>query len=143
MKKSLCAVLLLTASCSALAAPQTEKQIADTVNRIMTPLMKEQAIPGMAVAVIYLGKTHYFVYGKADIAANQPVTQHTLFELGSVSKTFTGVLGGEAIARGEIRLDDPASKYWPALTGKQWKGITLLHLATYTAGGLPCKCRMR
>lgn len=137
MKKSLCAVLLLTASCSALAAPQTEKQIADTVNRIMTPLMKEQAIPGMAVAVIYQGKTHYFVYGKADIAANQPVTQHTLFELGSVSKTFTGVLGGEAIARGEIRLDDPASKYWPALTGKQWKGITLLHLATYTAGGLP------
>lgn len=137
MKKSLCCALLLTASCTAFATEQTDKQIADTVNQIIAPLMKEQAIPGMAVAVIYQGRPHYFTYGKADLASDQPVNQHTLFELGSVSKTFTGVLGGDAIARGDIALSDPATKYWPELTGKQWKGISLLHLATYTAGGLP------
>ena len=137
MKKSFCCALLLTASCTAFAAEQTDKQIADTVNQIIAPLMKEQAIPGMAVAVIYQGRPHYFTYGKADLASDQPVNQHTLFELGSVSKTFTGVLGGDAIARGDIALSDPATKYWPELTGKQWKGISLLHLATYTAGGLP------
>ena len=137
MKKSFCCALLLTASCTAFAAEQTDKQIADTVNQIIAPLMKEQAIPGMAVAVIYQGRPHYFTYGKADLASDQPVNQHTLFELGSVSKTFTGVLGGDAIARGDIALSDPATKYWPELKGKQWKGISLLHLATYTAGGLP------
>lgn len=137
MKKSLCCALLLAASCTAFATEQTDKQIADTVNQIIAPLMKEQAIPGMAVAVIYQGRPHYFTYGKADLASDQPVNQHTLFELGSVSKTFTGVLGGDAIARGDIALSDPATKYWPELTGKQWKGISLLHLATYTAGGLP------
>lgn len=137
MKKSLSCVLLLAASCSALAAPQTEKQIADIVNRTVMPLMKEQDIPGMAVAVIYQGQPYYFTWGLADVAGKQPVSQQTLFELGSVSKTFTGVLGGDAIARGEIKLSDPARKYWPALSGKQWEGISLLHLATYTAGGLP------
>lgn len=137
MKKSLCCALLLSASFSTLAAPATDKQLADIVNRTIAPLMQEQAIPGMAVAVIYQGKPHYFTWGKADIDGNIPVTQQTLFELGSLSKTFTGVLGGDIIARGEIHLSDPVTQYWPELTGKQWEHINLLHLATYTAGGLP------
>jgi beta-lactamase class C ACT/MIR len=137
MKKSLCCALLLGISCSALATPVSEKQLAEVVANTVTPLMKAQSVPGMAVAVIYQGKPHYYTFGKADIAANKPVTPQTLFELGSISKTFTGVLGGDAIARGEISLDDPVTRYWPQLTGKQWQGIRMLDLATYTAGGLP------
>lgn len=139
MKKTLCSTLLLTASCSTFAAPGTltEKQIGHVVDKTIAPLLKEQAIPGMAVAVIYQGKPYYFTYGKADIANNQPVTTQTLFELGSLSKTFAGVLGGDAVARGEIRLSDPANEYWPELNGRQWQNISMLDLATYTAGGLP------
>jgi len=137
IKKSLCCALLLGVSCSSIAASMTEKQLADVVEKSITPLMKAQSIPGMAIAVIYQGQPHYFTFGKADVAANKPVTPQTLFELGSISKTFTGVLGGDAIARGEISLGDPVTKYWPELTGKQWPGIRMLDLATYTAGGLP------
>lgn len=139
MKKTLCCALVLSASFSGFAAQKslTDKQLAYAVNQTMKPLIAAQAIPGMAVAVIYQGKPHYFTYGVADIAKNQPVTTQTIFELGSVSKTFTGVLGGDALARGEVKLSDPVTKYWPGLTGKQWQGITLLDLATYTAGGLP------
>ena len=137
MTKSLSCALLLSVTSSAFAAPMSEKQLAEVVERTVTPLMKAQAIPGMAVAVIYEGQPHYFTFGKADVAANKPVTPQTLFELGSISKTFTGVLGGDAIARGEISLGDPVTKYWPELTGKQWQGIRMLDLATYTAGGLP------
>ena len=137
MTKSLSCALLLSVASAAFAAPMSEKQLAEVVERTVTPLMNAQAIPGMAVAVIYQGQPHYFTFGKADVAANKPVTPQTLFELGSISKTFTGVLGGDAIARGEIALGDPAAKYWPELTGKQWQGIRMLDLATYTAGGLP------
>ncbi|VTR23911.1 Beta-lactamase precursor [Serratia fonticola] len=45
LKKSLSCVLLLATSCSVFAAPQTEKQIADIVNRTVAPLIKEQAFP--------------------------------------------------------------------------------------------------
>lgn len=137
MKAPLCCALLLATASNAFAAPLSEQQIAETVARTITPLMKEQAIPGMAVAVIYQGKPFCFTWGNADVAHNRPVTRQTLFELGSVSKTFTGVLGGDAIARGEINLSDPVAKHWPELTGPQWKAVNLLHLATYTAGGLP------
>ncbi|MCU6387302.1 ACT family cephalosporin-hydrolyzing class C beta-lactamase [Enterobacter quasiroggenkampii] len=137
MKKTLSCALLLSVASAAFAAPMSEKQLAVVVERTVTPLMNAQAIPGMAVAVIYQGQPHYFTFGKADVAANKPVTPQTLFELGSISKTFTGVLGGDAIARGEITLGDPVTKYWPELKGKQWQGIRMLDLATYTAGGLP------
>ena len=36
-----------------------------------------------------------------------------------------------------MRLDDRASQHWPALQGSRFDGISLLDLATYTAGGLP------
>lgn len=85
-KMTLCA-LLITASCSTFAAPQ---QINDIVHRTITPLIEQQKIPGMAVAVIYQGKPYYFTWGYADIAKKQPVTQQTLFELGSVSKNIYG-----------------------------------------------------
>ena len=65
------------------------------------------------------------------------MTPETLFEIGSVSKTFTATLAGYATAQDKMRLDDRASQHWPALQGSRFDGISLLDLATYTAGGLP------
>ncbi len=59
LKTTLC-TLLITASCSTFAAPQ---QINDIVHRTITPLIDQQKIPGMAVAVIYQGKPYYFTPG--------------------------------------------------------------------------------
>lgn len=129
--------IALLAAPLAMAAAGTSEWLKSRVDATIKPLMQAQTIPGMAVAVIAGGQVYTFSYGEAEQKTHRPVTDQTLFELGSLSKTFTGVLGGDAVARKEIKLQDSASQYWPALTGKQWQGITLLQLATYTAGGLP------
>jgi D-alanyl-D-alanine-carboxypeptidase/D-alanyl-D-alanine-endopeptidase len=61
----------------------------------------------------------------------------TLFEIGSVTKVFTGVLLAQAVENGEVALDDPLSKYLSAEKlppGKPAAKITLVQLATHTSG---------
>ncbi|MGP9764680.1 class C beta-lactamase [Halomonas sp. AOP13-D3-9] len=107
------------------------------VNDTIAPLMAEHRIPGMAVAVSIGGQQHYFNYGEADQEAGTPVTDETLFELGSISKIFTAALTGYAQSSGALSLSDPASQYLPTLEGSAFDEITLLELGTYTAGELP------
>src|SRR3989344_1318241 len=72
-----------------------------------------QAVVDASVkAVVQNGKVQYFNYGMASKEAQQPVNQNTLFEIGSVSKTFTATLGGYAQAIGKLTLSDKASQYW-------------------------------
>lgn len=142
MKKSIINTLIFTAIATfplySLAQTKlTEQQVATIVNNTLTPLLEKQGIPGMAVAIFYDGKPQFFNYGMADIKTGRPVTENTLFELGSVSKTFTGVAGEYAMQTGIMNLNDPVTEYAPELTGSQWKDVKMLHLATYTAGGLP------
>ncbi|MCZ8257219.1 MAG: beta-lactamase, partial [Polaromonas sp.] len=99
--------------------------------------MREHHIPGMAVAVLLDGKPYYFNYGVASLQTRLPVTGETIFELGSVSKTLTATLGSYAQVTGSLAMSDSASKHLPSLRGSHFDRITLLDLATYTAGGLP------
>lgn len=107
------------------------------VDASVKPLMQQQSIPGLVVGVVKDGKAQYFNYGVASKDAKQPVSENTLFEIGSVSKTFTATLASYAVASGKLTLTDPASQYLPALRGGKFDHISLLNLGTYTAGGLP------
>ncbi|UZH10372.1 beta-lactamase [Halomonas sp. BDJS001] len=107
------------------------------VNDTIAPLMAEHRIPGMAIALSINGQQHYFNYGEADQEAGTPVTEETLFELGSISKIFTAALTGYAQSSGALSLSDPASQYLPELAGSAFDEISLLELGTYTAGELP------
>lgn len=116
-----------------MAGTDLQKVVDDNVK----PLMQQQGIAGLSVAVVQQGKVQYFNYGVANKDNGQPVTQDTLFEIGSLSKTFTATLGGYAQASGKLKLSDMASQHLAALKGSAFDSITLLQLATYTPGGLP------
>lgn len=58
---------------------------------------------------------------------------HTRFEVGSITKTFTGMLLADAVARDEVDIDDPVSQYLP-LDGAPVASVTLRDLAAHTSG---------
>jgi beta-lactamase class C len=107
------------------------------VEGAIRPLMVRYEIPGMAVALTLGGQAYIFTFGVASEETKAPVSETTLFEIGSVSKTFTATLAGYAQATGKLSLGDHPSKYLPQLKGTPIDKATLLHLGTYTAGGLP------
>lgn len=128
------------AACMAIfAAGQcvAQDQIETVVNAAVQPVMQAEGIHGMAVAVTVNGQAHYFNYGVASKETGNPVTQDTLFEIGSVSKTFTATLAAYAQATGKLSLSDKASQVLPALRGSAFDHISVLQLGTYSAGGLP------
>jgi beta-lactamase class C len=114
-------------------AAEIEKIVAQTIR----PMMQSQGIPGMAVAVVVDGQRYVYEFGVMSKATGQPVTRDTLFEIGSVSKTFTATLVSVAQVGGQLSLSDPASKFLPALRGSSFDKISLLDLGTHTSGGLP------
>jgi len=126
-------------------APRTTRPHAQTgqslIDRVVyeaiSPVMEKHRVPGIAVAVTVRGERSLFNYGVASKESGQRVTEDTLFEIGSLSKTFTATLACLAQARGDLVLSDMASKYLSALAGTSFDKISLLNLATYTAGGLP------
>jgi beta-lactamase class C len=107
------------------------------VDEAVRPLMTQHDVPGMAVAVTIGGRCHVFSYGVASRETKTPVTGETLFEIGSVSKTYTATLASYARELGKLSLDDHPGAYMPELKDSGVNKASLLHLGTYTAGGLP------
>ena len=118
-------------------AADDSARIRAIVNTVIPPLMAEYDVPGMAVAMTVDGQAFFFNYGVASRETNTPVSAATLFELGSISKTFTATLASYAQVLGKLSLQDHPGKTMPQLEGSAIDQVSLLHLGTYTAGGLP------
>lgn len=90
---------------------------------------------GIAVGVIDHGKVTAYVSGSD--GKGRPVNEQTLFEIGSVTKTFTATTLAVMTLQGQVRLDDPIAKYLPKgvhAPNKDGKAITLLNLAEQRSG---------
>ena len=92
---------------------------------------------GIVVGLIDDKGTRIISYGKPNQASQQTVDGDSIFEIGSITKVFTATLLADMVNRGEVRLNDPISKYLPKLLKlptRNGKQITLLHLTTHTSG---------
>jgi len=98
--------------------------------------MKVANIPGMAVAVTDREKLlRVSTYGFADLAAQTPVTPEMLFEIGSISKSFTSIALLQLREEGRLDLHEPVTRYLPWFeVQSRYESITLHHLMSHTAG---------
>src|SRR5947209_4235986 len=64
-------------------------EIDQVVSEAAQPVMQQYGLPGMAIGIVQNGQSHIFNYGVASKKTGKAVDDNTLFEIGSVSKTFT------------------------------------------------------
>ena len=91
---------------------------------------------GIVIGLVTPGGTTYSVYGSRD-STGAPVDEHTVFEIGSITKAFTGILLADMVRRGAVAFDDPIQKYLPptvAVPTRDGRQITMVDLATHTSG---------
>lgn len=89
----------------------------------------------IAIGIIDSLGMHYFSFGVTH-DGGMPVDEHTIYEIGSISKTFTGILLAQMHLQGLVSVDDPAQKYLPSsvkLPTYDGEQITLGHLSDHTS----------
>lgn len=107
--------------------------LADTCS----PLTAAHDLPGLVAGLIFEGRTALWATGVTALQGGGPATPDTIFELGSISKCFTALLAAAVHVDGRLDLAQPVGGIVPALRDTALGRATPLHLATYTAGGLP------
>lgn len=118
--------------------PRSAEAITAELDALFQPLVAGDLCPGLVVGV--LDGDFRCVRGYGQLAADQPTKPSgaTLYEIGSNSKVFTGLLLADAVVRGLVRLDDPVQKFLPEdvvlPSHEPDKPILLWHLATHSSG---------
>ncbi len=97
---------------------------------------KELNIPGLAIVVTDREKPiRILTHGFADLTTQVPITQDTLFEIGSLAKSFTGIALLQLRDEGKLDLHAPVTQYLPWFrVQSEYPPITVHHLMNHTAG---------
>jgi CubicO group peptidase (beta-lactamase class C family) len=138
MHKFLRAVVLALLGSTSLESARL--RAADDASAIATEVkafLKDKPSLGLVVGITRPSGRRTYGYGTVTLAGKEQLpAEDTIFEIGSVSKAFTGTLLAELVRSGTVRLDDPVQKYLPAdwkVPRRDDRDITLLQLATHTS----------
>ncbi|MBI2381911.1 MAG: beta-lactamase family protein [Gammaproteobacteria bacterium] len=136
------AALLIAAAAGQALATESELKPAKDRQELRQQLEKalaEDHMPGASLVVFDKnGVVFSEQFGLADKAAKRPVTENTLFRIGSVSKTPTGIAILQLVEQGKLSLDAPVKALLPELKlDNPWEAshpVRLIHLLEHTAG---------
>jgi CubicO group peptidase (beta-lactamase class C family) len=106
------------------------------VDSATQPYMSLLATTGLSIGILKNGKNVYYGYGETEKGNGKLPNEHTIFEIGSITKTFTSILLANAVLQGGVKLDDPVSKYFPdSIPALTFEGtaLTLKTLSNHTS----------
>src|SRR5829696_6562351 len=99
--------------------------------------MAEHQVPGAALGILAEGREEHAVFGVASLETKAPVTPDTRFQIGSLTKTYTGTAIMRLIDQGKLDLYAPVRTYLPNLRLMDEDvaaRVTVRHLLTHTGG---------
>ncbi len=120
-----------------------DNDLKSQINRLAASFLEQGQTPGLGIAVVIrnpqTGQLEAMLlnYGTTAKDGGQSVTSDTVYEIGSITKIFTGILLAEAVNAGKVKFDDPIQKYLPpGIQAPMYNDIpiTLADLATHHSG---------
>jgi len=134
-------VLVFVVTSAALTIPELAAQVAQptaaelaVMDQRIRAAMEEDNIPGVLVGVASRGRlVHTQSYGMANVELRVPVSDSTVFEIGSISKQFVATAMMLLVEEGSVALDDGIHEYLSDLPS-EWLGVTVRQLLTHTSG---------
>jgi CubicO group peptidase (beta-lactamase class C family) len=129
-----CVCLVLACAASRAAGQALDEVVAETVK----PFLEKKKHATLAIGVLTPEGKRDFGFGTFTLdGKDQQPDEHTLYEIGSITKIFTSTLLAQLVLEKKIKLDDPVQPWLPAewkLPRRDDRDITFLHLATHTSG---------
>ena len=134
-------VILLFGTAAASAIPRLSAQVVQptadalaVMDQRIRAAMAEDNIPGVLIGVASRGRlVHTQSYGMANVELSVPVSDSTVFEIGSISKQFVSTAIMLLVEDGRVDLDDGIHRYLAGLPS-EWLGVTIRQLLTHTSG---------
>ncbi len=126
--------LLLIASLASIGQAQEAGSDAEGVSAFVQGMMAKRHIPGVSIAVVKDGKVLLAKgYGQANVELDSPATADTVYQLASVTKTFTATAIMMLARDGKLAIEDKITERLPDLP-EAWKEVTVRHLLSHTSG---------
>lgn len=117
-------------------AQEAQASLDSTIERLGRDFFRNEQAVGLSIGVYVHGDRHFYNFGTTVKGENHSPTEHTIYEIGSITKTFVSLVLANAVLEGRVGLDDDIRQYlkgsYPNLEYDA-EPIRLVHLANTTS----------
>ncbi|MFO8033622.1 MAG: serine hydrolase domain-containing protein, partial [Candidatus Bipolaricaulota bacterium] len=105
------------------------------LDEVVRERMRRTRLPGLSMAVVRREEVlHTRAFGFRDLSRRLPASPHTVYGIGSISKSFAALSILKLAEEGELSLDDRVDRFLPLQVQPYGEPIRIWHLLTHSSG---------